>query len=145
MSHRLIRELVLIREEFTATRASITYVLRIWSMRHDEAEIAGQKLGATQQANDNLEATYLVRVFARFEAILRDHFPAAKPNVDVPEAAAILIDQLGAHYRIPAAIRSDVHAVRRYRNAVAHAHPGADVVLFADAMATLNRYLAWLP
>ncbi len=145
MSHVLIQALGAIRTEYDAARASLAHTLAQWDRIHHAYELTGQELKHLRDAAKNLEATYLVRLFARFEAILRDQFPILKPGLDVPENAAVLIDQLGAHRGIEMSVREAVHTVRRYRNSIAHERPGAEPVPFSIALARLNQYLNWFP
>jgi hypothetical protein len=145
MSHQLIRRLAELRAEYEAARAVLVLALRTWTQVAAEQELKGITHAAVQLSVANLEATYLIRLFALFEALLRDHWTASRPGTRAPDSAAVLIDQLGARYRIPAQVRSRTHSARQYRNAVAHARPGPPPVAFADALSSLNRYLAWLP
>lgn len=73
-------------------------------------------------ADTNLEGTYIVRIFAAFEAALRsyDRYHFNEPERET--RAATMIDQLGAlnHVRVRIPIRDGVHRVRRIRNFWAH-------------------------
>lgn len=98
----------------------------------------------------NLEGTYLVRLFAAFEAALRslDRSRHGDPNREV--VASILIDTIGGRrgQGISAAVREGAHAVRRVRNAWAHENTSltdGTAMTLAAARARLQRYLSWLP
>ncbi len=145
MSHRLIQRLARLRQEFEAAGAVLRLANRIWPSISMETEVSGTALAAIRVTAANLEATYLIRLFAEFEALLRDAYPSIRPGTTVPARSAALIDQIGARLRIPTAVRADVHLVRSYRNGLAHGRQGARPVSFSDALSSLNRYLAWLP
>jgi hypothetical protein len=99
-------------------------------------------------ASMNLEGTYLVRLFAAFEAALRS-FDRARhndPNRDV--VAAVLIDAIAGRrgQGISASVREGAHAVRGVRNYWAHETEVVPVPMsMAEARARLQRYLSWLP
>ncbi len=78
-----------------------------------------EHLGRTYE---NLEGTYIVRMFAAFEAALRsyDRYLFNDPQRETP--ASVMIDQLGSkrHLSVRAQIRDGVHRARRIRNYWAH-------------------------
>jgi hypothetical protein len=69
---------------------------------------------------ENLQKTFLVRLFAEFETGLREVWvKQAKKKAEVP--VRDVITSLGAKQDVPETVRENVHAVRRYRNALVHA------------------------
>lgn len=100
------------------------------------------------QADKNLEGTYIVRLFAAFEAALRS-FDRAKHNDPARETeAAIMIDQIGGKRSrgIQPGIRQHHHDVRRVRNYWAHESdedPGP--LTIDEARHRLQTYLRELP
>jgi hypothetical protein len=145
MSHRLNQRLNTVGDEFEATRSALVLATGRWSVLHLWEEVAGQRLASFQLAERNLEATYVVRLFAEFEAILRAQYPHSRPGRPVPRRSYNLINSLGSCYAIPAAILAEVHRIREFRHSIAHADPGAPPVGFTDAVSWLNRYLAYIP
>jgi hypothetical protein len=99
-------------------------------------------------AHEHLEGTYLVRLFAAFEAALRS-YDRAKHNDPIREtAASVMIDEIGGKRGrgIQTGIRDDVHEVRRVRNSWAHESdedPGPMTI--DEARRRLQRYLSELP
>jgi len=93
--------------------------------------------------SDNLEGTYLVRLFAAFESGLRDFWTTIK---DTSPQAKDLIDSIAARREIPAPTRDNVHEVRVYRNSLIH-EPDDDVspVSLKDARSRLCTFFARLP
>ena len=81
-------------------------------------------------AQANLEGTYIIRMFAAFEAALRSYDRSLFDDADRETKAATMIDQLGSKKRLKvrSQILEGVHRVRRVRNFWAHdsdADPGA--------------------
>ncbi|MGD0896452.1 MAG: hypothetical protein ABR915_01370 [Thermoguttaceae bacterium] len=101
-----------------------------------------------READRNLEGTYLVRLFAAFEAALRSYDRARHNDPTREEAASVLIDSIGGRHgrRISAADRAGAHAVRRVRNYWAHESDAApEPMTITNARARLQKYLSRLP
>jgi hypothetical protein len=101
-----------------------------------------------REANKNLEGTYLVRLFAAFEAALRSFDRARHNDPTRDQVASVLIDTTGGRrgQGISAAVREGAHAVRRVRNYWAHESDAMpDPMTIAEARARLQEYLSWLP
>jgi hypothetical protein len=110
--------------------------------RDDEARVY------LRAADKNLEGTYLVRLFAAFEAALRSYDRARHNAPTRTEVATVLIDSIGGRrgQGILASIREGAHAVRRVRNYWAHESDASqEPMTIADARARLQKYLSWLP
>ncbi len=134
--------------EYKSTRAAVdrlraAIVSRPDLLRNDR--VAREYLS---QADKNLEGTYIVRLFAAFEAALRS-FDRAKHNDPARETeAAIMIDQIGGKRGrgIQPGIRQGAHDVRRVRNYWAHESdedPGPMTI--DEARHRLQTYLRELP
>ena len=101
-----------------------------------------------RRADQNLEGTYIVRLFAAFEAALRSY---ARSRHKVPQRiadASTLIDQIGGRSgrSIDIDIRQRAHEVRRVRNYWAHESDEAPGPMTIDeARARLQLYLSELP
>lgn len=99
-------------------------------------------------ASDNLEGTYLVRLFAAFETALRSYDRARHNEPNRKEEAAVLIDSIGGRrgQGISAIIRADAQVVRRIRNRWAHEDDAStEEMSIKQASARLHNFLAWLP
>ena len=145
MSHRLIQRLDAVGEEFEAARSALSLTVNRWRLLHDYEELRGQRLASFRLAGRHLEGTYVVRLFAEFEAIIRQQYPHSRPRRRVPVRSYNLINGLGAHYHTPPAYLTEVHRVREYRHSIAHADPGAPVIELGEARSWLNRFLACIP
>ena len=101
-----------------------------------------------RHAYENLEGTYIVRLFAAFEAALRS-YDRAKHNAPNRETdASTMIDEIGGKRGrgIEMGIRQRAHEVRRVRNFWAHEsdeEPGPMTI--DEARARLQAYLHELP
>lgn len=102
------------------------------------------KLKARDAASllDNAEATFLIRLFAEFEAGLRDVWydvlhKSTRPNMEV------LIDRIAARNGIAGPVLDRVHEVRLYRNALVHTGSGLMARIdLKDARGRLCRFLS---
>lgn len=99
-------------------------------------------------ADRNLEGTFLVRLFASFEAALRSYDRARHNDPSRDQVASVLIDTIGGRrgQGISTAVREGAHAVRNVRNYWAHESDEIPAPMtIAEARARLQRYLSWLP
>jgi hypothetical protein len=94
---------------------------------------------------DNLEATYLIRLFAEFEAGLREAWALALGQATGPRMQD-LIDAFAARRLIPAPWRDAAHTVRAHRNALIH-EGGVDVppIGLDEAQRHLCRFFSYSP
>lgn len=98
-----------------------------------------------RRAHENLEGTYIIRLFAAFEAALRSYTLAKHPNRRTN--AANMIDEIGGKHGhgIQMGIRERAHGVRQVRNYWAHESdesPGSMTI--DEARARLQAYLSEL-
>jgi hypothetical protein len=94
-------------------------------------------------ASDNLEATYLVRLFAEFESGARQYWNTVR---DTSPPTEHLMDALADRCRIPDLQRDQAHAVRSFRNALVHEREDelAEIPI-ANARGCLCRFFSFLP
>lgn len=146
MSHVLIRRLAEVRGEYEVTKASTEYLQSEWPRLHSHPPFENLELKEVRRAVSNLEATYIVRLFTTFESMLRDSLPRTHPNQPDRRSAFDLINRTASRLHIPAVVRDEAQQVREYRNQAVHQGGTAvTALLFADALAALNRFLSWLP
>jgi hypothetical protein len=94
---------------------------------------------------ENLQPTYLIRVFAEFESGLRDAWKHAYRRSTHPRALD-LINSIAALSAVPLKWLSGVHDVREYRNGLVHEQAEAHVpVAVGEATQHLVRYFSLLP
>jgi len=106
--------------EFKAARFAVS---RLKEQVNADANLVAGEHGVREHlssADANLEGTYIVRIFAAFEAALRSYDRHHFNDPERETKASIMIDQLGALNQVRIAIRDGVHRVRRIRNYWAH-------------------------
>jgi hypothetical protein len=94
---------------------------------------------------ERLEATYLIRIFAEFEAGLRDWWRTGYGRATKPATEAFL-NRVADIHSVPQDWRDAVHTVRRYRNLLVHedAEPVPSIAL-TRARGDLCRYFSRIP
>jgi hypothetical protein len=93
----------------------------------------------------NLEATFLIRVFAEFESGLRDFWEKSLGRATHPSVKDLL-DSIAARRDIPQDWLDDVHEVRNFRNSFVHERKGDEIsVSLSEARGRLCRFFSWLP
>ena len=152
MSGVFISRVRSISDEFVASRGALAYVARNWqklSVFNDtELEVIGPH--DIQSAADNLEVTFIIRLFAAFEGMLKEHIGDHHRAITLPEDVRVvwLIDRVATLQarHIDPILRNRVHQVRGYRNALVHAAPTpATSLTFPEVRSCLNTYLDKLP
>lgn len=116
-------------------------------LRANPSALAKGRLKTVDYRNfrDNLEPTYLIRIFAEFEAGLREAWARALHQATTPRMRD-LIDAFSARCVISQEWRDCAHAVRAYRNTLLH-EGGDDVppVGLCEACGWLCRFFSRLP
>lgn len=139
-----MRRVKSVEREHTAVRYAADYLLNF--ARHDPSDLSGElRIRDIGESIDRLEGTYIVRLFAEFEACLRRYWNASR-NTKVPLRTRDLINSVAARRRIPNDQITHAHEVRAYRNALIH--EGSEVVSqvpISSARAHLCRFLSFLP
>jgi hypothetical protein len=94
-----LRRIKAIEQEHASTRLAID---RLWEAAHRDPTILtwDLKLHDIRIASERLEGTYIIRLFAEFEAGLRLFWPMAR-GTDPPSRTRDLIDGVAATRRVP--------------------------------------------
>ncbi len=134
-----------VEREYRAARIA-TELLKN-GLRADPGMLRPHRLSPTDAASvtANLEPTYLLRLFAEFEAGLRDAWEHGYHRTTTPPMRD-LMEGFGAWRQIPQDAIDNAHAVRIYRNSLVH--EGSEEpqnIPFASALAFLNVFLSRLP
>ena len=150
MSEAYIRRLRSVQMEFYSAREAIGYVQRNWQKHSIYAEIPRLKPNHFREAGGNVERTYFIRLYAEFEGILKDHLATNHPSLAVPQKPKV--DWLISHVvrtegaALDPLLRRKMDGLRDYRNSIAHrTRATVPAVTFAEALSTLNTFLARLP
>jgi hypothetical protein len=92
---------------------------------------------------DNLENTYLVRLFAVFEESLREVWAAAFAKTTYPKTKQLL-DGCAARQHVRHDDLINAHQVRDYRNAIVHGGQALQITL-PQSRAFLCAFFGWMP
>ena len=85
--------------------------------RNPSALPAGFRVRDVNKMADGLEGTYLIRLFAAFEAGLRTFWSVVRDTVPPTRD---LMNGIAAMRRVDDSVRDDAHTVREYRNSLVH-------------------------
>jgi hypothetical protein len=97
-----------------------------------------------RSAGENLEGTYLVRLFAVFETGVRSFWKTIKPRARTQ--AETLLDRVGDRCGVPADVIAAAHSARKYRNSLLHEHEeDVEVVSISAAQRCFQIYLSRMP
>ena len=117
--------------------------------------LAAQKKNLTLEqfkfalSDETVEDIFIIRLFAIFEGILKEHHAQFHTNDAAPDHASVswYIDRLAFfnRSRISINIVANVHEVRKYRNSLVHSLPNVTQFIFADALSDLSKFAIKLP
>lgn len=141
---RRLDRLRAVDREYQVSELSVSYLRA--GIAADPAALAGRGLRPrdADAFEENLAATYLIRLFGEFEAALRDLWTNGFRRRTEPPTRQ-LVDGVAARRGVPDPVLAEAHRVRRWRNAVVHEGEEDDDIEFADARSALGEFLAWLP
>ncbi len=150
MSNQYIQRLRAVRGEFEAAKQGIAYVNRNWDQRDIARDVSGVTPKDFRRVNEYLFATYLIRLSAEFEGILKYHLTSNHSSVSVPKDAKVdwLISKVSKaeNFKVDQNLRANLEKVRTYRNGFAHSGqmPPATFT-FDSALSWFNTFLDKLP
>ncbi|MBI4581243.1 MAG: hypothetical protein HY718_16190 [Planctomycetes bacterium] len=103
--------------------------------------------GDLRDCQRNLEVTYLTRIFAEFETVLRDFYWSLMHPQQTRRRTSIeaVIDRIAARQYIPADVLDGAHAVREYRNDVIHDGLRTPRLPLHDCKSRLAKYISYFP
>ena len=137
-----------VEREYRAARFAVDRLLIQARESPDTLSGHDETRAAIPDADRNLEGTYIVRLFAAFEAALRSYYMSAHKGADNIPNAATLINTTGGRrgQGISHKDRTGAHEVREVRTFWAHENEEVPKPMtIAEARSRLNTYLAWLP
>ena len=139
-----------IQAELKLTLASVHYIrVHLDSQEISRwAEFALVKRATLIAIEERLEDTYFIRLTAEFEGILKERLSAYYPAIAVPDNANLdwLISRVFRPKKtVQPALRVQIDAVRKYRNAIAHRGEKPPKISLALALQRLKRLINLLP
>jgi hypothetical protein len=117
------------------------------TLRKNSGLLSAREFGIpdVRKLERNLEGTYLIRMFAEFEAGLRDAWANFFGRDSHPRVSD-LIDAIAGYQFVPDDVTDGVHGARRFRNGLVHEGGEAAVpVAFDAARSVLGLFLSRLP
>lgn len=100
-----------------------------------------------EESVERLEGTYVIRLFAEFETILRDFWTVSR-RTNPPSRTRDLLNGIGANRKVSDDTIQNAHVVRGFRNTLIHERDHRDAVApvsIADARRYLCTFLNFLP
>lgn len=150
MSGTYIYRLRAIQFELAAAREALSFVERHWQSHGIYREIDLLRPRDFAQASRHIEETYLIRLYAEFEGVLKDHLTVNRPHIQLPDRPRVdwLLSRVEQteNISVELPLRQRMNLVRDYRNSIAHQDQRRVLyVAFDDALSILNTFLARLP
>lgn len=135
-----------VREELASARFSLSHTLR--QVNEDLLILRAAGRGGTSpselaRCRENLEMTYILRLFSEFEAATRDFWISAVRNTR--PKMGVLMDRVADRLNITTPVRQAAHEIREYRNDVIHQNPRALQFDYSDCAKALGNYLGFFP
>ena len=138
-----------VRDEQLAARYSLGRAEAKWDLESGTPTAEFREkvtLGEIRRAAENLERTFVLRLFSEFEGVLFDFWESGLGHDADQSNASQLIDQIGSVQTIGAVYRQGAHEVRKWRNKLVHprAKP-AEPLTVDQCLGKLGRYLSFFP
>jgi hypothetical protein len=114
-------------------------------LQKEKGRLGGADLRACRR---NLQHTYIIRLFAEFEAALRTYWrDVRKRRTWNTIPTEVLIQSVAAYRGVPGSDLGRVQEVRRLRNNLVHlaAERGVAVLMLDECLSRLGAFLSFLP
>lgn len=153
MSRSYKQTLELVGNEYESARFSLIYVMANWQKQNihsDKTIVSPENL---KLAANHLEVTYIIRLFATFEGLLKQYISEYHPTISLPVREEKMkvgwyIDRV-AQFQSPHIsnqLRMRVFDIRSSRNDLIHSGRATGLTMtFKEAINTLAKYLSFLP
>jgi hypothetical protein len=145
--HQVFNSLRRLRDELVAGKFAVGHLIRIWDA-DSSLPIAAAESDVThaelRRFADNLEFTFIIRLFSEFEAALREYWQNGLRRSTTPPIYD-LMESVGRRIGINSVDLFVAHEVREFRNKIVHESHRDAGLDFADCLGNLGRFLRWLP
>ena len=136
-----------LRDEMDAGRFALARALTSWN--NDPQFLSAAIFGGItdtelRRCAKNFEVTYVLRLFAEFEAILRHYWASGLHKKSRPDMHP-LMDSIAKRRGMNVDDLSGADDVRKYRNDIIHESLRNARLSFSECLSALGRYLRWLP
>ncbi len=159
MSQSHVFRLKKVKNEFDTSSAAVAYTAHYWHYQDKPIVPSDPRLLLLRDMTlkefeaalspGTLESIFIIRLFAVFEGVLKDHHSLCHANDTVSPYASVswYIDRIAFfnRERISDKLVENVHEVRKYRNSLVHSLPNGNAIVFTEALADLSKFAAKLP
>jgi len=133
-------------DEFRVARIAVAALKHQLSRNPSALRQDGLSPASVADCLGNLEATYIVRLFAEFEAGLRTYWSQVRgrsyrPRIHVRD----LIDKVAGRHNAPSTWLDYAHQVRECRNKIVHEQPVGPTLTLTACRSYLCTFLSLLP
>ena len=147
------------RQDFLARVAAVESEYRIALLSVENLRAVASKdpailrkarltMAGLEACQQNLEPTYVVRLFAEFETPLRLYWRDARKRKSWNTIGAeALIEGVASYRRVPADVLRETQKVREFRNTLVHrsGREGVAALTLRQCRSSLCRFLSFLP
>lgn len=149
MSKQYIQRLRAVRGEFEAARQGIAFVNQNWHKYNVYQDVTDVTPANFQRAGEYVFATYLIRLSAEFEGILKHHLTSNHPGIPISKDVKVdwLISKVSKAegFKVDPVLRTNIEKVRNYWNDFVHSGQGPlSPFTFDSALSWFNTFLAKL-
>lgn len=143
-THEIIKQIKSCEGMCEAGKAATAHFFEICLSDPTRIPAAGNfRMRDIRACHDDLECTYLVRMFAVFEVVLREFWQRVARKRSHPSVNR-LMDRIALRCNVSMEHLARAHSVREFRNALVHGGRRESVAL-GDARSYLCRFLSNLP
>ncbi len=143
-THKIIQQIRSCESMCKAGKAATAYFLEVCRSDPSHVPSTGDfRVRDIRACHDDLERTYLVRMFAIFEVTLREFWDRAARRRSHPSVNR-LMDRVALRCNVAIDHLERAHSVRGFRNTLIHGG-ASEFVTLADARSYLCGFLSNLP
>ncbi|MCW3096289.1 MAG: hypothetical protein JWL77_1907 [Chthonomonadaceae bacterium] len=150
MTRSYRQTLELVRSEYETTEFALSHLINSWNTAKVIKEAGERSLTDFQRAALHLEVTYIVRLFATFEGLLKLYLDDHHTEVTSPNNPKVgwFVDFVARKQSPPISthLKAGVNKVRDCRNDLMHTgRVTAPSITFDEALSNLGKFLDKLP
>ena len=137
-----------VRDELDVARFTIRFALDRWDAPDGASGHAADRGIAHAQLlrlRDDVEATFVTRLIAEFEGVLKDYRENGLKKRPARINLYDLMEQVARKRRMDEETLTEAHEVRDDRNDIVHRNLRTPRIDFATGARRLGKFLAWLP
>lgn len=136
-----------VRDELETARFALSVVAQNWDRLTTSASPITARaiaIGNLRLCRDHIELTYIMRLFAAFEATLRDYWLNGVGRKTEPDLISLLTSLTGRQ-NMDAETLAAVNNIREWRNQVIHRDMRLQQFDFPSCARAFGLFISWLP